>query len=147
MTQIANSSNVQTAQNNTLALLGKNAHWPLRIALASVFLYHGLTKFGDLSGMAAMMGVPVALWGLVAVIESVGGLLIIAGAFSKDVVTRIAGLLLIVPMLGAIAMVHWPQWSFVPSQTHPMGGMEFQVTLLLIALYFVLRGNGDSANA
>lgn len=147
MTQIANKhATEQASRNELLATLSKNAHWTLRIALASVFLFHGLTKFQDLSGMAAMMGVPVAMWGLVALIESVGGLLIIVGAFTKDMVTRIAGALLIIPMIGAIAMVHWPQWSFVPSETHPMGGMEFQVTLLLIALYFVLRGNSDSQN-
>jgi putative oxidoreductase len=44
-------------------------------------------------------------------------------------------------MLGAIAMVHWPRWSFVPSETHPMGGMEFQVVLMLLGLFFALRGN------
>ncbi len=145
MTQIANKRPTeQTSGNELLATLSKNAHWTLRIALASVFLFHGLTKFQDLSTMAAMMGVPVAMWGLVAIAESTGGLLIIAGGFTKDIVTRIAGVLLIVPMIGAIAMVHWPQWSFIPSETHPMGGMEFQVTLLLIALYFVLHGNSKS---
>ena len=148
MTQVVNNrSSVQSSQNSTLATLGKHAHWTLRIALASVFLYHGLTKFQDLNGMATMMGVPVALWALVALTEAAGGLLILVGAFTKDIITRIAGVLVIIPMIGAIAMVHWPQWSFVPSETHPMGGMEFQVTLLLIGLYFVLRGNGDAQSA
>ncbi len=35
----------------------------------------------------------------------------------------------------------WPQWSFVPSESHPMGGMEFQVLLLLTSLYFLVKGN------
>ena len=39
-------------------------------------------------------------------------------------------------------MVHWGQWHFAASETHPMGGMEFQFTLLMIALYFVIVGNG-----
>jgi putative oxidoreductase len=38
-------------------------------------------------------------------------------------------------------MVHWGQWSFVASDSHPMGGMELQVVLLLIGLYFLIRGN------
>lgn len=38
-------------------------------------------------------------------------------------------------------MVHRGQWSFVASESHPMGGMEFQVVLTLIALYFVAKGN------
>ena len=37
----------------------------------------------------------------------------------------------IVPvMAGAIALVHWGKWSFVASESHPMGGMEFQVVLM-----------------
>jgi putative oxidoreductase len=134
-----------TTDNSALAAAGKYAHWALRIAVASVFIYHGLTKFPNLSGMAAMMGVPVALWTVVAVMESLGGILILVGAFTKDIVTRIGGLLIIPPMLGAIAMVHWGQWSFMPSESHPIGGMEFQFVMLMLGVYFVLRGNGDSA--
>ena len=44
-------------------------------------------------------------------------------------------------MAGAIALVHWGQWNFVASENFPMGGSEFQVTLLLVSLYFVLKGN------
>ena len=51
--------------------------------------------------------------------------------------------MLISPMLGAIAMVHWPRWSFVASDTHPMGGMEFQVTLVLVSLYLLIKGNNN----
>ena len=49
-------------------------------------------------------------------------------------------LALIPVMLGAIAMVHRPRWSFVPTESHPMGGMEFQVVLLLLAAWFALGG-------
>ena len=65
----------------------------------------------------------------------------IIGAFTRDLVTRLGGLAIVPVMLGAIIMVHSGQWSFVPSETHPMGGMEFQVVLTLIALYFVIKGN------
>lgn len=126
-------------------VLASQAHWFLRIALASVFLYHGLTKFPALGGMAEMMGMPTVLLLLVALGETGAGLLILAGGFFGDLITRLAGLLIIPVMLGAIFMVHWGQWGFEPSDTHPMGGMEFQVTLLLIALYFVVRGNSESA--
>ena len=45
-------------------------------------------------------------------------------------------------LLGAIAMVHWgQQWRFATSESRPMGGMEFQAVLLLVGLYFALRGN------
>lgn len=56
-------------------------------------------------------------------------------------VTRLGAAMIIPVMLGAIVMVHWGQWNFLPSQTHPNGGIEFQVALLLVSLYFVAKGN------
>ncbi len=125
---------------DALKKLSPYAHWAIRVAVAGVFLYHGLSKFGNLAGGAQMMGMPVAMWALVAVFESVGGALILLGGFLPDWATRLGGLFIIPPMLGAILMVHWPQWSFVASDTHPMGGMEFQVAMLLLAIFFVFRG-------
>jgi len=118
------------------------AHWFLRLALASVFLYHGLTKFPNLNGLAQMMKMPVIMIALLATMETLGGLLVLLGGFLKDWMTRLGALLLIPVMLGAIFMVHWGQWSFIASKTHPMGGIEFQVTLLFIQIYLFLKGNG-----
>ena len=39
-------------------------------------------------------------------------------------------------------LVHWGQWNFVASATHPMGGAEFQVTLLLMQLYLLAIPRG-----
>jgi len=44
-------------------------------------------------------------------------------------------------MIGAITLVHWGRWNFVPTESHPMGGMEFQVTLILLMLYLAITGN------
>ena len=88
-----------------------------------------------------MMNLPYLVAFLVAAAELAGGVLILAGGIIRDWVTRLGGALLIPVMLGAITLVHWGQWSFVPSQGYPMGGSEFQVTLLLISLYFFLKGN------
>lgn len=117
------------------------AHWLLRVALSSVFLYHGLTKFGNISGFAETSQIPLFLGWLVPLCESGGALLILVGGFSRDIFTRIGGALVIPVMLGAIIKVHWGQWSFLPSESHPVGGIEFQTVLLLIALYFVIVGN------
>jgi putative oxidoreductase len=46
-------------------------------------------------------------------------------------------------LLGAIIMVHAPRWNFVPAEGFPMGGMEFQVVLTLMALYFLIVGNAQ----
>ncbi len=125
-----------------LAPLARHAHWALRLALLSVFLYHGLDKFGNLGGFAEMTGLPVAVALLVALAEAGGGLLVFLGGFLKDWMTRLGALAIIPVMLGAIFMVHWGQWHFMATETHPMGGMQFQVTLLLIAVYLLLKGNG-----
>ncbi len=121
--------------------LASSAHWTLRIALASVFIYHGLGKFASLEGFSQMMGLSFSVALLVALAEFVGGILILAGAFTRDWVTRLGAGFFIPVMVGAIFLVHWGRWNFVASESFPMGGAEFQVTLLLISLYFVLKGN------
>lgn len=126
-----------------------HAHWALRLALASVFLYHGLTKFPVLGGMAEMMGMPVFVVGLLATMETMGGALILIGGAGRDWMTRLGGLLIVPIMLGAIFMVHLQHgWNSVNMGSGNMGrGMEFQFTLLMIALYFTLAGNSHSGAA
>ncbi len=128
-----------------MKLLTLNAHWLLRIALASVFIYHGVLKLLNLEGFAQMLPISYLQVVLVAAAETAGGLLILLGGVGEsklsDLATRIGAALNLPVMLGAIAMVHWGQWNFVPSATHPMGGMQFQVVLTLIMLYFVITGN------
>ena len=130
--------------------LTKNAHWLLRIALASVFVYHGLLKFTNLEGFAQMLPISYFAVVLVAAAETGGGLLVLLGGFRDDVIsdlaTRIGAALNIPVMIGAITLVHWGQWNFVPSETHPMGGMQFQSVLILIMLYLVLTGNRSFAD-
>ncbi len=127
--------------------LSAQAHWLVRLPFAAVFLFHGIGKFADMAGFAGMMELPLFVAWLVALAEVAGGLgILIGGLLKTDLVTRLAGLATIPVMLGAIVMVHWGQWSFVASDTHPMGGMEFQVLLLGIGLWFVLVGNGKSAS-
>ena len=121
--------------------LRPNAHWLLRAAFAAVFLFHGLGQVATFSGFAQMMGLSVPVAGLVTFAEIAAGLGIIVGAFQSELITRLAALAAIPVMLGAIFMLHWPRWSFTPAEGFPMGGMEFQVTLLLIALYFLITGN------
>lgn len=131
--------------------LQENAHWLLRIALASVFVFHGVLKFANLEGFAGMLPISYSEVVLVALAETVGGILVLLGGFGKnrlmDFVTRIGGALNIPVIIGAIAMVHWGRWNFVPSESHPMGGFEFQAVLLLVMLFVVLTGNGLSREA
>ncbi len=134
-----------------MKFLTTNAHWLLRIALASVFVYHGALKFGNLEGMAQMLPISYLTVVLVAAAELGGGLLVLYGGLRNDALsdlaTRIGAALNIPVMIGAIALVHWGQWSFAPSETHPMGGFQFQTVLILVMLYLVITGNRGLAAA
>jgi putative oxidoreductase len=134
---------------NRFNALAPQAHWLLRIGLSSVFLYHGLTKFPVLSGMAEMMGMPVVMVALIAILETAGGVLVLVGGFGPDWATRLGGLFIAPIMLGAIFMVHLQHgWNSINMGTGNMGrGMEFQFVLLVTALYFLLAGNAHSGTA
>lgn len=78
-----------------------------------------------------------------------GGLLVLIGGIGPsrlfDLATRVGAALNIPVMIGAISIVHWGRWNFLPSETHPIGGIEFQVVLLLLMLYLLITGNRDFA--
>ena len=120
------------------------AHWLIRVPFAAAFLFHGLGKFLALEQTASMLQLSEPLVIVVGIAEVLAGLGAIVGGPSvvkqADLVTRLSGLAATPVLLGAIAMVHWPRWSFTPSESHPMGGMEFQVVLLGIAVFFMLAG-------
>ena len=125
----------------SLDVLKPHVHWLLRFSLASVFIYHGMGKLMDLGGFSQMMGLSIPVAALVTFAELAGGVGIIVGSFTNDLITRLAGLAIAPVMLGAIFMVHWPRWNFMPTDNFPAGGMEFQVIMFLIALYFIVVGN------
>lgn len=131
---------------NALNKFSGYGHWLVRLSLAGTFLYHGFIKFPMAQGMADMMGMPVVMIYLLAMMEVVGGLFILWGGIGPDWATRVAGILFAIVMLGAITMVHFENgWSFTSGWgegTNGMGGMEFQTLILAISLFFVVKGNG-----
>lgn len=132
------------AYANVLDHANRHAHWLLRLGLAAVFLYHGLTKLGDPRGFAAMMGLPAGMGIWVALAEVGAAAFLVAGGLPlryAQEATRVGAALAVLVMVGAISIAHWPQWNFVPSETHPMGGMEFQVVLALTAAYLLVKGD------
>ena len=116
-------------------------HWLPRVALVGIFIPHGISKFTHGQAIADGMGMPVIMIYMIGLMELTGGVCMIVGAFGRDILTRLAGLLIAMVMLGAIFMVHFPQWSFVATEAKPMGGMEFQVFIMTVALYFLVKGN------
>lgn len=110
-------------------------HWLLRLSLAATFLYHGWSKF-PVDVAAPQMGMPVSLVWVVAFTEIGSALLLIAGGFGKDVLTRLGALGMIVILIGAIFIVHLPNgWNVMT------GGMEFQVLMVAVGVYFLVKGN------
>lgn len=118
-------------------------HWLLRLAFASVFLFHGLQKAltaGPYDMMVGKMGMPAPVFWLVTLAEVAGGAFVLLGGVTNDLVTRLAGLVIVPVMAGAIFIVHLPHgWSFM--DPNGPGGVEFPVVLLLMALYFLMVGN------
>ena len=131
-------------------ILTNNAHWLLRIALASVLVFHGALKLLNLEAFAQMLPISYLQVVLVALAETGGGLLLLIGGLRNDarfdLATRVGAALNVPVLIGAIAIVHWGRWNFVPSETHPLGGFEFQAVLLLLTLFLVVTGNRGLAS-
>ncbi len=110
----------------------------LRIASAVVFLFHGSQiLFGALGGpgpqqFAAFMHMPASVGYLVGLAQFAGGLAMLSGMF-----IRIGAACILVVMVGAIFLVHWPH-GFDLSK----GGMEYALTQLLVALALLVMGAG-----
>ena len=145
----SSSSHIPIIRSEThLDRLSGVAHWLPRFALAAIFLYHGIGKFPMAQGMAEMMGMPVAMIYMLATAEVVGALLILWGGVGPDWTTRIAGLVFAFVMLGAIATVHFQHgWNSINMGGGNEGkGMEFQVLVLAVALFFAFkRSSADTA--
>ena len=111
----------------------------VRIASALVFLYHGSAiLFGAFGGpaprrFAAGMHAPAVVGYLVGLAQFCGGLAMAAG-----LLVRVGAACLIVVMLGAIRLVHWPHGFNIGK-----GGMEFALTELLMALAILIAGPGE----
>ena len=118
--------------------------WLIRIPFAAVFAGHGIGKIVMPAAAGEMLGLPLVLVIAVGIAELLAGIGAIAAGLENAphrlLVDRLTGLAAAPVLIGAIAMMHWPRWSFVASESHPMGGMEFQVLLLGSALFFLAGG-------
>ena len=109
----------------------------LRLTLASIFLAHGLSKWG-LWSMKPSKEMPAKLLGLLKLaflLETIGGLLVLLGFY-----TTIGTIALIVVMLGAtyFKAIVW-KVSFMEKEKM---GWEFDLILLAASLLLFLMGPG-----
>lgn len=112
-----------------------NKLWLLRIAMASVFLYHGINK--NLFSFAKHFKLPVLVATAVIFAEIAAGIGYLLGGLYDDKIlgysiTQWASLAVIPILLGAILMVHYKNGFNVMNN-----GFEFQFVLLMIALYLL----------
>lgn len=113
------------------------AHWLPRFSLAATFAYHGWPKLVDSGAMASGMGLSPAVVLALGVLEVGGAALILYGGTGAEWATQLAGLIFAAVMVGAILTVHAEHgWNSIGNM-----GMEFQVLICAVALYFALRGN------
>jgi putative oxidoreductase len=109
----------------------------LRVVVGVTFLLHGLDKLGDLSGaeqLFASLGIPAPglMAPFVAVTETVGGVLLIAGLG-----TPLVGAALAIDMLVALLTAHIGQGFFVRD-----GGIELALLLGGASLGIGITGAG-----
>ena len=64
-------------------LLSKNIHWALRLCVASTFILHGFPKLGNSVANLGYIGY------LVGPFEVLGGILLVAGPYINQVLTKI----------------------------------------------------------
>lgn len=114
----------------------------LRVVTGIIFLMHGQQKLfefgiGGVTGMMTGLGVPAP--GLMAIVvtlvELVGGLALILGAF-----TRIAAVLVAIDVLVAFFLVHLPNGFFATT-----GGVELVLLLATAGVTLLLTGPGALA--
>ena len=113
---------------NSLNIISNNIHWILRITMAYIFLVHGYPKLGKIVANLGYLGY------LIGPFEVIGGLLLLIGPFSKELLTRIGGAMLGIIMIGAIYM-HIFKWG------DSFADVEYQMTLLAISFYFTFKGD------
>jgi len=106
----------------------------LRVILAAVFAANAHLKWAAMERMAGLfMSVhipfPDVTVRLVATLEVAGAALLLAGVW-----TRLVGAWFVIEMAVAIVKVVWPQ-GFI-------GGYEFELTLLTVALALAIAGGG-----
>ena len=105
----------------------------LRIVVGFLFIQHGTLKLFGVPAAEGMGAVELmSLYGLAGILETVGGLMLLLGLFTRPVAFVLSG-----QMAVAYFMAHAPQ-SFLPIQNHG----ELAVTWCFLFLYFFAAGPG-----
>lgn len=116
------------------------APWALRLSLATAFIIHGSSKFPlPPQVLIEHFNFSPSLASFVALAEIFAGLVIILGGFVRghtgNLLTRLGALLVVIIMLNAFNIAH--RGWFITTQLFT----SEQIFLLIIGVYFLIRGN------
>lgn len=116
------------------------APWLLRLGLGTSFVFHGLSKFPlPPQKLIDYFGFSSELASFVAISELGAGILLLLGGFLKghvgNLVTRFAAGVIVIVMIFAFTIAH-SDWFITPKLF-----MNEQIFLIIIGLYFFIRGN------
>jgi len=108
-------------------------HWGLRASIGAIFIVHSLKKF-DPSWQEWLIGIgmPPELQLPIALVEFIGGVLLVVG-----VLTRVTSSIFSVILLGAIFHIRWENGFFVSQ-----GGWEWDLVMLAVVLSIIAAGPG-----
>ena len=114
--------------------------WLLRLGLGISFIFHGIGKFPlPPQKLIDYFGFSLELASFVAISELGAGILLILGGFFKghvgNLVTRFAAGVIVIVMTFAFILAHG-DWFITPKLF-----MSEQIFLIIIGLYFFIRGN------
>ena len=127
------------------------AHWILRLGLGISFFLHGFGKLPISPGFVQWLGskgvfapevfAPLLAWGeiLAGLGIIVGGILVSTNSLG-NIITRISGGAVGVIMISAIFIAHSDWAIFIGERGQVLFASE-QIFLLLLGLYFAIRGN------
>ena len=126
--------------NAILSNLYNITPWFLRLGLGISFILHGLGKFPlPPQKLIDYFGFSSELASFVAISELGAGILLILGGFLKghigSLVTRFAAVVIVIVMVFAFTLAHG-DWFITPKLF-----MSEQIFLIIIGLYFFIRGN------
>jgi putative oxidoreductase len=108
----------------------------LRIAIAIIFLYHGLPKLMKSKMMSQMMGMPAGMIVMLGMVESLASLGIALGVY-----IQLSALVLAIVMVGAMGM-KMMKWG-VPFGATDKTGWEFDFILFFASVAILLGGGGS----
>jgi putative oxidoreductase len=130
---------VVPAMGRHYAFASDLAYLIVRVTAGLMLIPHGWMKmFGRgavaVAAMLAHYGIPAATPSayLIMVLETIGGILIAIGLFTRPVAA-----LLVIEFLVIVFVAHWPRGYFVG-----VGGIEFPLMWGLILIAIMLRGGG-----